>query len=368
MKPRPSLWLLPEILTVLLLTVSLLIGCTKTPTPTQPSTPSPTPAPNPTPAPAPTPSPTLVSSLNCQTCHADIHTKWAGSPHGDTQTDVASELADARAGQTPSEVIQGKDAENCVACHSPTAVLANGGMTETQALNYFFTTTDGKFTKDTDVAHAADWPQVACTACHDLMNLKIPSYFNSATKKYQPMKDASELCGQCHGNLRFPGTDHLSYNILNGTGGIGVSDQQTMPGATCTSCHMFVSNVDGSKSAMFHGHTFAITVQEADGKSTTSCTSCHSDMDTAATNKAIDGFKSSFQTLDATAQKNVTAAADAMKGVEDKALQSKLDEAQHNLEYAESDESGGFHNHNYLRSLLNDANNKALEILSALGK
>ena len=55
-----------------------------------------------------------------------------------------------------------------------------------------------------------------------------------------------------------------------------------------------------------------------------------------------------------------------MQGVQDPALQSKLEEAQHNLTYAESDESGGYHNHNYLMSLLEDANNKALEILATL--
>ncbi|MFQ5664973.1 MAG: hypothetical protein ACE5I7_00925 [Candidatus Binatia bacterium] len=49
-------------------------------------------------------------------------------------------------------------------------------------------------------------------------------------------------------------------------------------------------------------------------------------------------------------------------------LQAKLAEAQFNLNYADSDESGGFHNHNYLMSLLNDANAKAQEILAALGR
>ena len=49
-------------------------------------------------------------------------------------------------------------------------------------------------------------------------------------------------------------------------------------------------------------------------------------------------------------------------------LQAKLDEAQHNLGYAESDESGSFHNYNYLMTLLTDANDRALEVLSGLGK
>jgi len=77
------------------------------------------------------------------------------------------------------------------------------------------------------------------------------------------MESPGELCGRCHGNLRFPNTDHLSYNTL----------------------------------------------------------------------------------------------------------QAELKEARHNLEHAESDESeSGIHNRKYLMSLLNDANEKALEILTALGR
>ena len=56
----------------------------------------------------------------------------------------------------------------------------------------------------------------------------------------------------------------------------------------------------------------------------------------------------------------------ALAGVSDAVLQADRKEAQFNLALAESDESGGVHNHNYLMALLNDANDKALEILSAL--
>ena len=193
-----------------------------------------------------------------------------------------------------------------------------------------------------------------------------PAYFNSTTRKYETMADSAELCGQCHGNLRFPDTDHLSYNILAGTGGMNVPDEQTMPGVLCTDCHMFASDVDGSNSSMFHGHTFAITVEEAEGEGTTSCTRCHDDQDTANAVTTIADRKAEFQTLDDTARQNVDAAAAAMKGVEDAALQAMLEEARFNLEYADSDESGGFHNHNYLMALLNAANDKALEVLAAV--
>jgi formate-dependent nitrite reductase cytochrome c552 subunit len=317
------------------------------------------------------------SSKLCGQCHGtllfsgtdhQIYDAWATSKHSATQADVAKELGEERSGQTPDDVINGQDAENCIACHAPTAVLANGGMTETQALDYFFTSADGKFTANTAVAHDAEWPDVSCTACHDPHNPGNLAYFNSSTKQYQPMKNVDELCGQCHGNLRFPDTDHLSYNINAGTGGMGVPDQQMTPKVACTDCHMYVSDVDGSNSAMLGGHTWAITVKEANGQTTTSCTHCHSGWDTAKSEATISQLKSQYKALDSKAQNIVDKATKAMDGVTNQSLQDKLKEAQFNLSYAESDESGGFHNNTYLMALLNDAVQRAQEILTALGK
>ncbi len=317
------------------------------------------------------------SSKVCGQCHGNlliastdhqVYNAWSTSKHAATQADVATELGTDRSGQTPDDVINGTDSENCIACHAPTAVLANGGMSESQALAYFFTAADGKFTAKTAVDHAADWPNVACTACHDPHNPASPAYFNSSTKKYEPMADASQLCGQCHGNLRFPDTDHLSYNINMGTGGMNVPDQQMTPGVGCTDCHMYVSTVDGSNSAMFGGHTWAISVKEADGQTTTSCAKCHSDWDTAKSEATITQLKAEFTAQDAKTSAIVDKAAKAMQGVDTPDLQAKLKEAQFNLGYAESDESSGFHNHTYLMSLLNDAMQRAQEILTALGK
>ena len=314
------------------------------------------------------------ATVLCGQCHGDLrfpdtdhltYNAWTTSKHAKTQDDVASELGEERAGQTPDEVVNGNDAEDCIACHAPTAVLANGGMSATEALDYFFTTSDGKFTADAATTHSSEWPDVSCLACHDQHNPDSPAYFNSETKAYEPMENADDLCGQCHGDLRFPDTDHLSYNILSGTGGIGVPDLQTEPDATCTDCHMFVSDEDGGNSSMYHGHSWSIAVQEADGKSITSCTQCHDDIDTAQkADDLIKKWQNSFKALDETAQQNVAAATDAMQNVQNETLQSKLEEAQHNLSYAESDESGGYHNHKYLMSLLQDANDKALEILA----
>jgi formate-dependent nitrite reductase cytochrome c552 subunit len=247
-------------------------------------------------------------------------------------------------------------------------VLLNGGMTETQATAYFYTTTDGKFTADTTVDHVAEWPDVSCTACHDPHNPSILAYFNSSTKKYQPIKSNDELCGQCHGSLRFPNSRNLSSNIVTGTGGVGVPDQQMEPNTVCTDCHMYSTGVRGSTSAMLGGHTWSITVTDASGNTTTSCTHCHADMDTAKSKAIITQFQSDFQSLDALTKTSVQAADAAMQGVTSPDLLARLKEAHANLTYAESDESKGYHNHTYLMALLNDALKRSQEILTALGK
>jgi CBS-domain-containing membrane protein len=126
--------------------------------------------------------------------------------------------------------------------------------------------------------------------------------------------------------------------------------------------------VDGSNSTMLGGHTWAITVKEADGKSTTSCTHCHSGWDTAKSDATIKQLQAEFQAMDAKTQPIVDQATKAMQGVTNTDLEAKLKEAQFNLSYAESDESGGFHNHTYLMTLLNDAQQRAKEILTSLGK
>ncbi len=316
------------------------------------------------------------SSRLCGQCHGSLRfdtdhltfDAWSSSAHAATQADVAAELAEERAGETPADVIGGDDPENCIACHGPTAVLANGGMSEADALAYFFTTDGGKFGAATVSDHTSEWPNVSCSTCHDPHNPTQRSLFDSSTGEYLVMKDSSQLCGQCHGNLRFPDTDHLSYNVLTGTGGIGVADGRTMPGTTCTSCHMNTSDVDGSNSSMQHGHTWAILIPEANGETTASCSQCHANFSSSDIEAKITAWQDSFQSLDAVVAGRVAAASGAMTGVDDADLQAKLDEAQKNLALAEGDESGGFHNHNYLMALLKDAQARAEEVLSALGK
>jgi hypothetical protein len=176
------------------------------------------------------------------------------------------------------------------------------------------------------------------------------------------MTNSDQLCGQCHGNLRFPGTDHLTYNLVKGTGAIGVPDQQLMADVGCTDCHMHSSDVDGSNSKMFRGHSWAITLTEPDGSLTMSCLACHTEADPAQTQFLISDWQAQYQALDAAASANVARMAAALQGVQNPVLRAALTEAQFNLAYAESDESGGFHNHGYLMALLNDANQKALSI------
>jgi hypothetical protein len=125
---------------------------------------------------------------------------------------------------------------------------------------------------------------------------------------------------------------------------------------------MYSSDVDGSNSKMFGGHTWGISVAESGGSNTVSCLACHSQATESGADQIISGFKAEFQARDATVQADVARAAAVMNGAQNPAWLAAFHEAQFNLGYAESDESGGFHNHSYLMALLNDASAKALSL------
>jgi Secretion system C-terminal sorting domain/Cytochrome c554 and c-prime len=306
----------------------------------------------------------------CGNCHGTvrhpdtdhrIYDAWLSSKHGHKgQSDVAGELAGSHSGETPAQVTAGED---CIACHAPTAVTLKGGMTEGQALGNFFSTGSGTFTSTTSPTDTIDYPNVSCIACHNPHNPDTLSYFNSGTKSYEVMSTSDQLCGQCHGNLRFPDTDHLSYNICQGTGGKNVTDIISMGGTKCIDCHMYNTGVDGSNSAMYKGHTWSIFVKEPDGSVDASCTKCHPTMTADSSMALVTLWKSNFHNLDSLAELKVNNAAQQLKNGVDS---SNFAEAQFNMTYAESDESGGVHNHLYSVALLNDAINKADLIVTGI--
>ena len=74
-------------------------------------------------------------------------------------------------------------------------------------------------------------------------------------------------------------------------------------------------------------------------------------------------WKNDFQALDSVAEAKVTNAANHLKTNQDT---NYFAEAQFNMTYAESDESGGVHNHLYSIALLNDAISKADMIVTGI--
>jgi hypothetical protein len=77
----------------------------------------------------------------------------------------------------------------------------------------------------------------------------------------------------------------------------------------------------------------------------------------------VQQWKNNFQSLDSIAEAKVTEAASHLKNSADS---SNYAEAQFNMTYAESDESGGVHNHLYSVELLNDAISKANLIVTGI--
>lgn len=308
----------------------------------------------------------------CGQCHGNlkfsdtdhrIYNGWKMSKHGHKgQADLALELAANQAGKTPAQVISDED---CIACHAPTSVNLKGGITEAQALGNFFSTSNGTFTSSTTASDTLNYPNVSCSTCHDPHNPGAYSFFNSTTKTYTVMSSSDELCGQCHGNLRFPDTDHLSYNIELGTGGRNVPDVRSM-NAKCVDCHMYNSGVDGTNSTSYKGHSWSVFVKESDGTVTASCTRCHSKMSADSSSAYVKKWKGQFQTLDSVANVKVTTAQNMLSGSKDSVKIKSLQDAIFNMTYAEKDESHGVHNNLYSNLLLNNAIEKANYIITGV--
>ncbi|NOZ55505.1 MAG: ammonia-forming cytochrome c nitrite reductase subunit c552 [Calditrichaeota bacterium] len=316
-----------------------------------------------------------VSDL-CGHCHGTVrfadtdhrrYDAWLMSKHGHGgQADVAEELAEEWAGSSPEDVVSGPEAENCVACHAPTAVQIGGGMSEADVLRHFFSTEADTFSESTEPVDTLAWPDVACNACHNPHKPDTLSFFNSSTGAYEIVSGPNEQCGQCHGNLRFPDTDHLSYNMEAGKGGVGVQDMVTMPGVKCVNCHMHQGEEEDTNAMMYGGHSWSVFIQEEDGTVTAACTSCHANMDADSAMAQVERWQNEFAALDSVAQQKVAAAEAYLEEHPDSLKQISLSEAQQNLFFAESDESGGFHNHKYAMALLNDAVEKASAVISAV--
>ena len=313
-----------------------------------------------------------TSNELCGQCHGNlkfagtdhrIYNAWKMSKHGHKgQTDLAGELAANHASQTPDQVIAGED---CIACHAPTSVNLKGGITEAQALGNFFSTSGGSFTASTTAADTLNYPNVSCITCHDPHNPNAISYFNSTTKTYTVMSSSNELCGQCHGNLRFSGTDHLSYNIDSGTGGKGIPDMHSM-NAKCIDCHMYKTLVDGTNSKNYKGHSWSVFIKEPDGSVVASCTKCHATMTADSSKAYVIKWKNKFLSLDSLAQAKVTAAQNMLAGSKDSTKIKTLQDALFNMTYAEKDESHGVHNNLYSNLLLNNAIGKANYIITGI--
>jgi hypothetical protein len=115
------------------------------------------------------------------------------------------------------------------------------------------------------------------------------------------------------------------------------------------------SETDGTNSLMFKGHRWTPLVDEPDGSMFASCTKCHSGMSADSAIAQITKWQSEFQTLDSAADAMVSKADSIANAKNDSTKMQLVAEARHNLDMAELDESGGFHNHLYSVALLRDA-------------
>jgi hypothetical protein len=184
-----------------------------------PATPTPTTAPTSAPTLAPTSAPTTVPSItptsnphvagaDCKKCHTEEHKRWSNTLHA---ADAAAVLTNTE--HNAAELLT----DECITCHAPfqAGKLKIGDLVQP---------VDQKGPWAVVSANTPKWEAIKCEVCHDPTSTAPNrlAFFDQAKQAYLPVKDATELCSQCHQ----PGTD--DSRDLKGS---------VHEGLQCVACH-----------------------------------------------------------------------------------------------------------------------------------
>ncbi|PWB54735.1 MAG: hypothetical protein C3F06_03805 [Candidatus Methanoperedenaceae archaeon] len=246
-----------------------------------------------------------------------------------------------------------------------------------------------------------DFKGITCAVCHDIHNMggsinssglkyswynRDASYSSSSNRysaNYTLMANTTELCGNCHSNVKIdgqgPGWNGTNSNPTSPHGWpakdifVGSWKQSGMLKYECIDCHMYINKtnatgyqlVDANKTT---GHSFAV---DATGlQNTSKCNVCHENgtaIDTiqVVVNKIQADTIAKHTTVNAT----VTAALENYKsygGIKTLSA-SKIAQAYWNVNLVKSDESWGVHDPIGTNQLLDDALVLAAASNSSLG-
>jgi hypothetical protein len=327
---------------------------------------------------------------SCNLCHkADTNKsidpqidEWNASVHNDKVVGLGTDGYNHYYGKFNQTTGVASSRENsCNKCHSP--MDWNPGIAESVT---------------TKVPLTANFKGIICNVCHNIHDMdnwinntgRVYAWYNRDAIKisstvyqssYTNVTDTTELCGNCHSNVRYgntgPGWASATATTPIKPHGFPAKDlfmgspKQSGQGFECIDCHMYKNTSYGNDtrndSLKIAGHSFAVNETALQ----TSCgTTCHDGTNFKTIPDRIEEIRTKTQDKWNVTNISVMAALDRWnKSTDVKSLSAdKISVAYWNLKLVESDESWGVHNPELAISLLDEAATLANASNDSLGR
>lgn len=312
---------------------------------------------------------------------APIYREWNATAHNDKDISInkssnSSFYFNATSGAPKSR------ANSCLKCHSP--INWNPAIAESVT---------------TSIQLTDSFKGIVCTVCHNIHDMgdwinktgMVYAWYNRDAilsgsiykANYSVMDNTTELCGNCHSNIRYGNTGPgwtLGANNPTSVHGYPAKDifvgswkQSSMLKFECIDCHMYINktNLTGgiaNDTEKITGHSFAVNAQGLQTKP--ECSGCHvngTEVDTIE--NVIEKIKADTHEKWNSTNITVLAARDTVKaytGV-NTTSRDKIALAYWKLRNVYSDESWGVHDPVGTNKLLDDAVTLANDAVTALG-
>ncbi|MCE8424869.1 MAG: ammonia-forming cytochrome c nitrite reductase subunit c552 [Candidatus Methanoperedens sp.] len=251
-----------------------------------------------------------------------------------------------------------------------------------------------------DVVAAADFKGITCAVCHNLHDMgdwitnngKAYAWFNrdafvSGTtyiRNYSVMANTTELCGNCHSNIRIgregPGWASSTSTTPISPHGFPAKDvfvgswkQSSLLNFECIDCHMYINKTSGTggilnDSGKITGHSFAMN--ETGLQNTTKCSGCHDGTNFGTIAGVIEEIKADTHTKWNSTNTTVLNALDYIKRYtgEKNLSRDQIAQAYWKLKMVSSDGSWGVHDPVGTKKLLEEASTLAIAANASLGR
>lgn len=200
--------------------------------------------------------------------------------------------------------------------------------------------------------------EIGCPVCHDPHDDAVP---------YQLRVPRNQICAECHNSEgAAPGAEphHPMAEMRNNTAGYGVNrdNAEYMPTISCYSCHLGENPVSGLPNHTFSPNPWACRQCHSDKFFTNESVRAFTDMIKSATNGQIGGVEPVVaEANDVIAQMKGNRTSENLA-----AWMNEYNISLFNMESVVSDSSGGNHNPILATRLLDDALERAQEILANL--